>query len=284
MFGSVHVDRGRDPGAARRLESPREFAKLADVYISRLLLPLALCACAAPGEGESGPVVSEGPPGWTVIGTSVGGLPILTKTRGSGGRRVYLIAGIHGDERPAVENAERLSVLVDTNLPPGVTVRLVEDVNPDGTRAGTRGNARGVDINRNWPAQNFTPHSTRGPRPLSEPEAAAIHADLTRFDPSLVIVLHAARRGPFVNYDGPAREAATRFVQAAVRFDPGWRVVADMGYATPGSLGSWVGEDGQVPTLTVELRRGAAADEMWPALRAGLLAVFAAGDPRYVVE
>ena len=30
--------------------------------------------------------------------------------RGSGPRRVYLVTGIHGDERPAIENAERLGL------------------------------------------------------------------------------------------------------------------------------------------------------------------------------
>lgn len=249
--------------------------------VARLLLPLLLVACAAPEREASVPPAPKA--GWATIGTSVEGRPLLAKTRGSGPRRVYLVAGIHGDERPAVENAGRLSVLVDTDLPPGVTVRLVEDVNPDGTLAGTRGNARGVDLNRNWPAANFTPHRTRGRAPLSEPEAAALHADLERFDPTLVVVLHAARRGPFINYDGPARGVATRFVEGAEAVDERWHVVADMGYATPGSLGSWVGDDDEIPILTVELRRDDSADEAWPALRAGLIAVLE--DPGvYVVE
>lgn len=254
---------------------------------ARLLAPLLLAACAAPERQVSVPPVPPVPPApqadWATIGHSVEGRPLRAKTRGSGPRRVYLVTGIHGDERPAIENAERLSVLVDTGLPPGVTVRLVEDVNPDGTLAGTRGNARGIDLNRNWPAQNFTPHSSRGPEPLSEPEAAAMHADLERFDPALVVVLHAARRGPFVNYDGPARGTATRFANAAGTVDERWHVVADMGYATPGSLGSWVGDDVGIPILTIELRRDDLADDAWPSLRAGLLAMLA--DPvAYVVE
>jgi murein peptide amidase A len=251
------------------------------VSTSRLLLPLCALsllapACRAPAQAptpEEPVVVTESVDGWQVIGRSRAGLPLRARTHGAGPRRIYLIAGIHGDERPAVENAARLRLLVETSLPRGVTVRLVEDVNPDGTRAGTRGNGRGVDLNRNWPARTFTPDKSRGPAPLSEPEAAAVHGDLLRFDPSLVIVLHSARRGPFVNFDGPARQPSEAFVAAAAKVDPDWRVVSDMGYATPGSLGSWMGEDRQVPILTVELRRETTAEEAWPGLRAGMLAV-----------
>lgn len=240
-----------------------------------------LAACAAPERQASVPVAP--PAEWTTIGRSVEGRPLRARTCGSGEQRVYLVGSIHGDERPAIENAGRLAALVDSGLPAGVTVRLVEDVNPDGTEAGTRGNARGVDLNRNWPARSFTPHATRGAAPLSEPEAGALHADLQRFDPSLVVVLHAARRGPFVNYDGPAQGVAARFAEAAAAQDDRWHVVPDMGYATPGSLGSWVGDDDGIPILTIELRRDDAADEAWPGLRAGLLAVLA--DPvSYVVE
>lgn len=241
------------------------------------LLLLLATACRATdvgvGTAEDRPLSLPPPaPGWTSIGASVEGRPLLAKTRGAGPWRVYLIAGIHGDERPAVENADRLGLLVETDLGPGVTVRLVRDVNPDGTLTGRRRNVNGVDLNRNWPASNFRPHASRGRRPLSEPEAAAVHTDLLRFDPDLVLALHAARNGPFVNFDGPAREPAEHFVAAAGEHDPRWRVVADMGYATPGSLGSWVGVDGGVPILTVELERGMPAEEAWPALRAGVLA------------
>lgn len=35
------------------------------------------------------------------------------------------------------------------------TLRVFEDMNPDGTHASSRFNARGVDLNRNFPASNF---------------------------------------------------------------------------------------------------------------------------------
>ena len=240
------------------------------------LAPFLLLACGAPRAVEAiDPPREPAPPSWSAVGASARGRPILARTRGHGPRRVYVIAGIHGDERPAVENARRLALLFDSDLPTGVAARLVLDANPDGTAARTRGNARGVDLNRNWPARNFEPARRHGPAPLSEPETAAVHADLVRFDPGLVIVLHAARRGPFVNFDGPAQAHAQAFAAAAAALDPRWRVVADVGYPTPGSLGSWLGIDAGVPILTVELPRSEEAEAVWPALRAGVLAALA---------
>lgn len=242
-----------------------------------LVAALAVAACAAPPPARSDlspqrPVVEVAGQPWDVLGASLQGRPVRAATFGRGPRRIYLIGGIHGDERGGVENADRLTLFLAGELPRGVQVRFVPDMNPDGSANRTRANARGVDLNRNWPASNFRPSASRGAAPLSEPEAAAVHRDLARFDPELVLVLHAARAGPFVNYDGPARAAAERFAAAAGRVDERWRVVADMGYPTPGSLGSLLGRDRETPILTVELPRSEDGESVWPALRAGLAA------------
>ena len=159
----------------------------------------------------------------------------------------------------------------------GITVRVVRDMNPDGTARGTRTNARGVDLNRNWPAANFRPSTNRGLRALSETETQAVWEDLTAFDPALVIVFHASRSGPFVNFDGPATLSAQRFVEGAVEHDGRWKVVADMGYATPGSLGTVIGQERGLPILTIEFERDGTAEQAWPSLTAGLNALFGGG-------
>ncbi|MCG3124760.1 MAG: hypothetical protein GIKADHBN_03245 [Phycisphaerales bacterium] len=194
---------------------------------------------------------------WSVIGSSREGRAIEATTFGSGPLRVYIVGNIHGDE---IEGLGTMDVLpwILGHGPVGAlaTTRIVRDVNPDGTAARTRGNAAGRDLNRNWPATNFMPRASTGPAPLSEPETETLHEDLVAVDPHLVIVFHSSPRGPFVNYDGPAVGIAAAFVDAAIASESRWTLVPDMGYPTPGSLGSYVGVDRQVPILTIEFRRG----------------------------
>ncbi len=208
------------------------------------------------------------------IGRSVDDAPIVAEDHGRGRHRVYVIGLIHGNEPEGYAALDEVRRVLGDHA--GVRGRLVPSMNPDGHAAGTRGNARGVDLNRNWPASNFTPAPDRGSEPLSEPESEAVFADLMRFRPDVLIVLHSIRRGgPFVNFDGPAPAGplASAFVEAASRDDPRWRVVASMGYPTPGSLGTFAGVDLQIPTLSVEFERGHGPDEARRALGAGLGAV-----------
>jgi len=195
-------------------------------------------------------------------------------TLGGGPLRIHVIGGIHGDERIGLQNLDRLILWCREDAPHDrVTLRVVRDANPDGSARGTRTNSHGVDLNRNWPSRNFRASPRRGSAPSSEPEVAALRADLERFDPDLVLVLHAARSGPFVNHDGPAEPWAELFSRAAHSVDPRWHLVADMGYPTPGSLGSYLGVDLGVPVLTIEFERGQSADSAWAALRRGLEAL-----------
>ncbi len=211
------------------------------------------------------------------IGRSVEGRPLLAEQHGRGHHRVYIIGLIHGNEPEGFEALDGVRHAVGRH--PGVRVRLIPTMNPDGQAARSRGNARGVDLNRNWPASNFTPAPDRGPSALSEPESAAVFADLVRFDPDLLIVLHSiGRGGPFVNFDGPdpVGRLAAAFVEAAAQGDPSWRVVPSMGYPTPGSLGTFAGVDRRIPTLTIEFERGHDPRAAGIAVDAGLDAVLRA--------
>lgn len=210
--------------------------------------------------------------GWGQIGQSIEGRPIMATTVEGVGPRVLVIGSIHGNE---LEGLRAVDGLVAALRADGVSamVRLVRDMNPDGSEARTRGNSRGVDLNRNWPARNFASGADRGRSALSEPECKALFDEIARFRPGLVVVLHSSASGPFVNYDGPAADTAAAFASAARRVDPRWRVVREMGYPTPGSLGSLIGDDRGIPILTIEFRRGQGQDSVGPALVAGVRAV-----------
>ena len=76
-----------------------------------------------------------------------------------------------------------------------------------------------------------------------------------------MVAVHA----PFacVNYDGPAAPWAQAVAAAC-----GWPARADIGYPTPGSLGSWLGIDRGLPVLTLELPPGPLAGFRSPAAAA----------------
>lgn len=240
-----------------------------------VLFAIFLSACASRTSPKS-----PNSPQSTSIGLSRQNRPITATTFGTGHTRIYLIGSIHGDEPESRYPLQQIITSLQSTTH-GTSVRLIHDMNPDGSQAGTRTNFAGVDLNRNWPAKNFTPATTRGPAPLSEPESAAVHRDIQTFHPHLIVVLHSARRGPFMNYDGPpaAQVLSETFVRAAKDAgDPRWRVVPDMGYPTPGSLGSYFGHDRSIPILTVEFRRGDQAHDIVIPFMAGLLAVVSHSD------
>jgi len=189
------------------------------------------------------------------IGLSLEGRPLRAWRFGpEGAPALLVVGGVHGDEPSSVggtlELGRRLAAGVVVAAGP---VWLVPALNPDGLARGQKNSARDVDLNRNFPAANFSaqhqPGYFPGTHPLSEPESAALAALIARAGIGAVVAVHA----PFacINYDGPAADWAGRVAAAC-----GWPARADLGYPTPGSLGSWLGIDRGLPILTLELPPG----------------------------
>ena len=192
------------------------------------------------------------------IGRSPEGRPITCGRlggRGSTGRSgtLLVVGGVHGDEPASVDAVTELVEALAAGAPAGGPVLLLPALNPDGLARGSKNSARDVDLNRNFPAANFSaahaPGYFPGTAPLSEPETRALAQLVEREPVAAVVAVHA----PFacVNYDGPAVAWAAA-VAAACR----WPARADIGYPTPGSLGSWLGVDRGLPVLTLELPAG----------------------------
>jgi protein MpaA len=154
----------------------------------------AVLACTlAVATVDTSPPATSGPAEATVIGTSVEGREITAVRRGDPtGRRVMVVGVIHGDE-PA--GREIVALLAERPVPSGVDLYLIESMNPDGMAANTRGNANGVDLNRNFP-YNWGPIGApgdwqyAGPEPASEPETRAIVDYVTAVRPDLLIWYH----------------------------------------------------------------------------------------------
>jgi N-acetylmuramoyl-L-alanine amidase len=128
-----------------------------------------------------------------VIGRSGQGRPIRALRIGSPRARVelMLVGTMHGNEPAGRAVVERLRA---ARPPRGTALWLIEDANPDGSAAGTRHNATGVDLNRNFPYR-WRPQDgvyESGPGPASEPETQAIQRFVERERPRVTLWYHQA--------------------------------------------------------------------------------------------
>ena len=145
------------------------------------LLALALVGAAAGGEGPIRLQLGNSAQGRAIDAVELGD-PAAT-------RKVLVVGCIHGNECAGVAIVRRLEKMAP---PKGVALWLVESFNPDGRAAGTRGNARGVDLNRNFPAgwQRLGGVFDSGARPLSELESRAAYRLILRERPAVSIWFH----------------------------------------------------------------------------------------------
>lgn len=200
--------------------------------------------------------------------------------------QVLVVGGIHGDEMSAaslvlhwIAQAQReqaASVAAGHESNTRTQWRFIPVLNPDGlmARRPTRVNARGVDLNRNFPTPNWEretkiyweqrvkrdPRRWPGPKALSEPESRFLHAEIERMKPDLVVSVHA----PYgvLDFDGP-HMPPTRL----------GRLYLDQVGIFPGSLGNYSGIHKGVPVVTIELAsalktpRDVEMRQMWNELR-----------------
>jgi len=192
--------------------------------------------------------------GLNVVGSSVDKRPIEASVFGKGANTILILAGIHGDETITVDFAEILKkeiVAGAIKIEPSIKCIVVSKVNPDGVFRKTRTNARAIDINRNFPTKNWTSQRNKnryygGTSPASEPETIALMELINASKPKIILSIHSPLK--VVNYDGPAELIAKRFSQKNR-----YPLKADIGYPTPGSLGTYSGIERNIPTITLEL-------------------------------
>lgn len=249
-----------------------------------IVLLVQSVGCAARGRPFAG-VVEE--PGQApderilIIGESVEKRPLRLHLFGEPPYRTFIFAAIHGDERSAVSLGGALVDHLRTypHSRHGAGVALMPVVNPDGVLRNNRLNANGVDLNRNFPASNWTrlPRSLRhGPEPASEPETRAVIRAMRELLPERVISIHSIHGGRECNnFDGPAGQLA----QLMARHNR-YSVTSHIGYPTPGSFGSWAGRDQNISSITLELPRDIGPEECWKSNGPALLAVIAADAAR----
>lgn len=196
---------------------------------------------------------------------SVQGRPIWGRDvqAGDSHLRILVLGGIHGDEMSSsslVFHWIAMAQAQATGTPVAIHWRFIPSLNPDGlfARPARRVNARGVDLNRNFPTPNWDRDARRywegrtrkdprrwpGSKPLSEPESRFLLDQMDSFKPNLIVSVHA----PYglLDFDGP-------------RVPPSnlGRLFLDQVGIFPGSLGNYGGIHKGVPVVTIELPNAA---------------------------
>ncbi|HBS06894.1 MAG TPA: zinc carboxypeptidase [Leptospiraceae bacterium] len=199
------------------------------------------------------------------IGKSIQGLDIQLYCSGNGPISALLIGGGHGDEPEGYLFAERFMQEVQTGsltLPEHLKLYICPRLNPDGCAVDRRTNARNVDLNRNLPTGDWTADFTNpryfpGLSAGSEIESEITVAMIEAIKPRMIMSLHSYEHA-MINYNGDCLDLA----EAMARSN-GLPPKSDIGYPTPGSLGTYAGWERNIPTITLEILRGQLPDDAY---------------------
>ena len=195
-----------------------------------------------------------------LLGHSVQGRAIRGVELGEGPRWVAAIGGIHqGNEANTTVLANLLLDHFRDNpaeIPDGVGLAFIPDLNPDGAAAGTRTNANGVDLNRNWDAgwrrDSYGPSGLvlggGGTRPFSEPETRALARYLAG-RPFAVAIFYHSRGGMVVPGPGSGSAELANTIARAAQYIHlmGWTA-----YPLSGQAADYLAEQG-IHVADVEL-------------------------------
>lgn len=189
--------------------------------------------------------------GYTKLGLPLHGYHFLP-AGGKAKNRALVIGGVHGDEPEGVVAARGLLDSFTKKFDLDLEVVLVPEMNPEGVLLKTRGNSNKVDLNRNMNTKDWSPVAASeryfpGPSAMSEAENQCLAKFIEDFKPTVIFSLHSWK--PMLNTNGVLPEADT------IAKITGYVIQPDIGYPTPGSLGTWAGFERNIPTLTYEIER-----------------------------
>lgn len=197
-------------------------------------------------------------------GTSVRGRPLQAYIFGNGGSTTMYVGAIHGNESSSSGLLQQWVAELEAHPDrlKGKNIVVVPTINPDGVAAGTRTNSRGVNLNRNFPTDNWertiddtdgVHKNGGGKKPLSEPEAKALASLTQQYRPRLMLSFHAI--GSVISGD-PGEISATYAAKYASMV--GYRdATANVGdvfeYSITGAYEQWAYEEQGIPNMVVEL-------------------------------
>lgn len=200
----------------------------------------------------------------STIGYSAGGRPINAYHFGDGGSSIVYTGAIHGNEVGTKLLMDRWIQELDAHpekIPAGKRISVVPTINPDGFAAGTRVNARGVDLNRNFATSDWQKNIQHvdgsafkgggGAAPMSEPETKAIAKFIAQQRPVLVLSYHSVGWMVISNQGGQAGARASQYAGLS-----GYRLSGggggEFGYQITGTADDYYREKLGVASVLIE--------------------------------
>jgi protein MpaA len=206
-----------------------------------------------------------------VIGLSHLGRPIDVYTFGAGEREYLIVAGIHGgSEWNTIALANELIIYINDHpevIPSDAKLYIIRNMNPDGeARAHDvdgRVNNNGVDLNRNFPSDNWVTDwdrdgcwiyrpTTGGLYGGSEPETRTVMSFIASHDIQAMISYHSAALGVFPG-GVPWEADSIRLAKALAKTTRYPYPPIDTGCEYTGTLADWAVENGIGAAVDMEL-------------------------------
>lgn len=203
----------------------------------------------------------------SVIGYSSQGRTITAWRFGSGAIKFVYFGTTHGNEKSTKYLLDRWISELDGNfdkIPASASVFVIPNINPDGFNANSRRNARGVDLNRNFPANDWKKDVTMpsgelvingaGTAPLSEPESQAIASFVQAQAPRLIMTYHSVASIVSGNSVGIADGAASAYSDlSGYNYSAFGEEETVFKYDTTGAFETWLNNKIGIPSVLVEL-------------------------------
>lgn len=219
----------------------------------------------------STPFIFSNGQGANIIGLSVASRPIEVYTFGEGTREYLIVAGIHGGyEGNTIGLANELIRYVNDHpevIPEDVTLHIIRNMNPDGEARASgvdgRVNNNGVDLNRNFPTENWIADwnrdgcwiyrpTTGGAYAGSEPETRTVMSFIASHNIQAVISYHSAALGVFPG-GVPWEADSIRLAKALAKATGYPYPPLDTGCEYTGTLADWAVENGVGAAVDMEL-------------------------------
>jgi len=220
----------------------------------------------------STPFLLENGPRPNVIGYSLSGRPIEAYRFGVGEKEYLIVAGVHGgSEWNTIALANELITHINNHpeaIPTDATLYIIRNMNPDGeARAhGVDGrvNNNGVDLNRNFPSDNWVADwdrdgcwiyrpTTGGAYGGSEPETRTVMNFISSRKITALISYHSAALGVFPG-GVPWEKESIALAKALAKATKYPYPPLDTGCDYTGTLADWAVENGVSAAVDMELR------------------------------